>query len=87
MADGNWHQYVGTIDQTAKVAILYVDGAPSATNSIASLGSIGNSAPFLIGSRNDSSGINDFFTGSVDDVRVYNLVLNQAQVTTLYNYR
>jgi hypothetical protein len=49
--DGNWHNFVLTVDRTAKVADTYLDGVHAASTSIASLGSIDNNDywPIVIG--------------------------------------
>ena len=49
--DGNWHNFVLTVDRTAKVANSYLDGVLAASTSIASLGSIDNNNywPIVIG--------------------------------------
>jgi hypothetical protein len=49
--DGNWHNFVLTVDRTAKVAETYLDGVHAASTSIASLGSIDNNNywPIVIG--------------------------------------
>ena len=49
--DGNWHNFVLTVDRTAKLANGYLDGVLGATASIASLGSMDNNNywPIVIG--------------------------------------
>ena len=42
-----------------------------------------SSEPFLIGDTNDNA--SEFFTGSIDQVRIFNRALDSGEVTQLYN--
>jgi hypothetical protein len=74
--DGDWHHVAWTDDNGA--VVLYVDGAPDATNfsyaravlafDTTTLGGILRAAPCC------------FFAGDIDDVRLYNYPLSQAEV-------
>ncbi|MDQ3099205.1 MAG: DUF2341 domain-containing protein [bacterium] len=48
-----------------------------------------STCPLLIGTDNDTSGcvnsLSDYFTGQIDDVRVYNYSLTATQIKTLHN--
>ncbi|MDA4122764.1 MAG: hypothetical protein OK456_06245, partial [Thaumarchaeota archaeon] len=60
---------------------LYLDGSSYAT-ATATLGSIGNSNPLTFGS-DGTNGM--YFTGSLDDVRVYEHALTGTQASTLHS--
>jgi hypothetical protein len=49
--DGNWHNFVLTVDRTAQVADSYLDGVHTASSGIASLGNLDNNNywPIVIG--------------------------------------
>lgn len=80
-----WHHVVMTYDGTSSSASvkLYLDGVSETVsvpwNDLAS--SILNSANMTIGTK-PSSG--SYFTGTVDDVRIYNRALNAGEIWTLY---
>jgi len=77
--DGKWHHGVVIFD-SSKV-VLYVDGVQVATTSTTSTPER-NGTPLRIGS--DSRNIDDhIFTGSIDEVGVWNRVLNSDELTSL----
>ena len=86
--DGNWHQIAFTYDGSGQASgvRIYVDGVVDPAPIIAAntLGtySIRNSVNFNIGSRND--GAYHGYTGSIDDVQVYDHVLGGANMLTLF---
>jgi hypothetical protein len=84
-----WHHVVVTYDGSTLTndPVFYIDGSSSlgalstdtnptiaGYNSATSTGYIGNSAA-----------LTDDFSGSIDDLRVYNVVLSSTEVTALYN--
>ncbi len=76
--DGQWHHVAGTYD--GATARLYVDGVLD--GSMATTGVITkNTAPVLIGSNSEKAG--RLWAGSVDDVRIYNRALTEAEVRLL----
>ena len=80
LVDGNWH-FV-TVTYTGQSMKLYVDGTLKSTGTPAPAD--GNntilSGTGYIGTAASSNGI----IGQVDDLRFYNRVLSQAEITTLY---
>jgi hypothetical protein len=73
---GSWHHVLITNDDTT--ATYYVDGIKTGTSAAGI--DTDNNTDFRIG----YDGTN-YFDGLIDDVRVYNYVLNATQVKTLYN--
>jgi hypothetical protein len=74
-----WHHIVGTF--SGSQANLYIDNVldNSATNSP----SVTPTQDILtIGANNNGS---EYFTGSIDEVRIYNRALTPAEITTLFN--
>ena len=88
--DGNWHHVVGVYDRDADLYI-YIDGMSQSITYLngwgqASItdvtGDSSNDFHFLIG-QNDR--LNDFFKGTIDEVRIYNRALSQREIALLYN--
>lgn len=79
--NGAWHHVVFTRTRTSGALQLYVDGAAagSATGSTVSL-----TSPANINFGRLQTGIN-YFSGSLDEVALYNSVLSGPMVTTHYN--
>jgi hypothetical protein len=76
---GQWHYVVGTYD--GKKMALYVDGVLDVSQD--AWGPIGvDDNPVLIGENGQIA--NRFWSGLIDDVRVYNFGLSEAQVQQLY---
>jgi hypothetical protein len=83
VADGAWHFVVGVVDRDVGAAI-YVDGALDAMQMI------DTSAYDLSNDRDPTIGVADrmsqeFFSGKIDDVRIYSKALSALEVGTLYN--
>lgn len=84
LTDGNWHHIVLNWDRDGNVT-PYADNVAFTGVSIASRsGSISNANDFGIGvySGNWSS---SKFTGSLDDIRLYNRLLTVQEIANLYN--
>ncbi|MEO5916349.1 MAG: LamG-like jellyroll fold domain-containing protein [Luteolibacter sp.] len=79
--DGNWHHVVATRDNATGALKIYIDGVLNASGT----GATGaRSAPnsIHIGSVGGTVG---FYNGSLDEVRIYNMVLGQAEISKLAN--
>ena len=84
--NGTWHHIVG-VGNVGVGLKVYIDRVLNNTASDASTGSIDSAATFLrIGKSGDCGTPNqDFFNGSIDEVRIYNRVLTPAEIKRLYN--
>jgi hypothetical protein len=86
--DGEWHHVVGMRDGTA--LRVYVDGIDDGATTIpAGYDLSGTSqANAFIGANwsYETSVVQKFFIGSIDDVRVYNYALTQNQILTVMAY-
>lgn len=81
IAANTWYFLTGTFDGTTVKSYLNAVAsgvAQSQTDLAATTGQ-----PFRIGQG--KSGLNRWFMGTIDDVRLYNRALTQTDVTTLYN--
>jgi hypothetical protein len=84
VADSNWHHLTMVADKAADKLKLYVDGVEAAV-SLGGLGSwpnITNTDNLNIGAANTWS---QYFTGSLDDVKIWNYALTSEQVKTEFN--
>lgn len=86
VADGQWHQVVGTFDGSALQ--LYIDGRPIGKPRRAK-GHPGHAAFDLTIGQNSSIGspeeIGQSFDGMMDDVMMFNRALSPDEVAALYN--
>jgi sialidase-1 len=76
--DGEWHRLA--LRRDGGTLTMFVDGAP-AGSADAPPGSVSRNSPFgvHVGQRMDSRA---FFTGAIDDVRVWNRALTDAELAT-----
>ena len=79
----DFHHVVATSDQTT--AKLYVDGSLVASASVTSQSYSGGSPSVGIGRQAQTSAIYNYFSGVIDQVRVFNKAISSTEVTTLYN--
>ena len=78
--DENWHHVVSVFDGN-KIQI-FLDGSLSATSDeIATQTSI---SPLRLGKEIESPG--NWFSGSIDDIRIYDRALSEAEINSLYLY-
>lgn len=83
--DNQWHLVTATYDGSATPAgvKIYFDGIQVATTTTINTlsATIANSSPFHIGSRNGAA---QFFNGLIDEVRVFNSVLDSETIKDQY---
>jgi hypothetical protein len=85
--DNNWHHLVAICDEAGGKIQLYVDGSLVGTGSItAGSGLLSSSSSLSIGSRQSAQGsaFDNQFSGSIDDVSIYNVALSSNQVVAHY---
>ncbi len=79
--DDKWHQYAFTLDYKNKLT-LYIDGDERATTETGFVGDMGNGSQRVqIGRRGDLQ----FFTGQIDDVRIYNRALSAGEIADIFS--
>ncbi len=82
--DGNFHHVAGVVNPVAETIVLYIDGVLQSVNTV-SVGSfplVTNTEQYTIGQAN--GGVN-FYTGVIDDVRIWNVVRTQTQIQNNMN--
>lgn len=84
LTNGNWYYISATYDGTSLV--LYVNGSSVASGSYTGPITEAN-APLCIGAEAGAASCNggQYFAGTIDDVRIWNRGLSQAEITALYN--
>jgi hypothetical protein len=82
--DNVWHHVETTFDRDGNMTI-YVDGKDRGSTSISGISSadISNSASLYAGV--DYTGAANYFSGSLDDIRIYNYARSPAEVRLDYN--
>ena len=81
--DGNWHHIVATRENM--YVKIYVDGVYMSAGSYTSGVGFSPGDRWSIAQEWDGDTPSDFYTGAVDDVRLYNRALADAQVLDLFN--
>ena len=79
--DGNWHHVAATRRSDTGEVRLYVDGAFN-NSSILTAGPRTGSIDFHIGANHAPTGLK-FFTGSMDDVKIFDSALNVSEIAAL----
>jgi hypothetical protein len=82
-SDGQWHYVVVTND--GSTLRLYIDGAAVNSKSVAgSSPENTGTKPVRVGANSRVTPPGNFFTGDVDEVRIWNSVLTAAEVANSY---
>jgi hypothetical protein len=85
--NGDWHQIVAVRDEAAGKIRLYVDGqrAPTSTSEGPVASITATEAPFMIGGFQFLGIRGNLFKGLIDEVRVWDHALSDAEVLSLYD--
>jgi hypothetical protein len=78
-----WDFFVVTMN--GNTLSYYKNGVLIGQNSSPSAFSLSTNNPLYIG--RDDPGFTDYYTGKIDDIRIYNRVLTYSEVISLYNYQ
>ena len=79
-----WHQLTAAYDGSTKTVSLYYDGQLAASKTVNGPNKVGagENHGFLVGCS--GANVGEYFTGAVDNVRVYNRALRAAEAKALY---
>jgi len=77
-----WHFVTVTRDKTTSAIVLYVDGTQVASTTSGNTGSL--AAPASIGLGRNPCAASGVYTGSLDDVIVFNRVLTATEVSNMF---
>ena len=84
--DGSWHNIVFVVDRTNHVSKMYQDGVLVNSLDISALGNISQTSIGVdLGYTGNPNTPVDPFTGTLDQIRVYNRALTSNEVNSLYN--
>lgn len=88
ITDNVWHHVVATYDRNDGFLRMYIDGILEASSSFSSFISY---SPEPRNSIGGSTHLGDFYTGDMDDLRIYNRAINPCEIrflagTTAYTY-
>lgn len=81
LTDNKWHHFVTVFTSGGNIT-TYIDNVLDVTSSISYTGSIINNLDLYIGC---SSNVQQFYKGSVDDIRIYKKALSVTEISKLYN--
>jgi hypothetical protein len=89
-ADGQWHHIAAAWNGFGSSGRIYVDGLPVGTPPAGSTFSTATPQaawefPMALGARDSGGTLDGFWSGLVDDLRVYRERLNNAQVLAIFN--
>jgi len=79
IADGLWHHVAVVFDRTNK-ATIYIDGFFDNDGAISSVGDITNTDLLRVGAFNDGVSISRFYSGNIDEIRIWDKALSIAEV-------
>jgi len=78
--DDKWHHVACTFDRSAN-AQVYIDGEPDgAPVDITAMGNIDNPNPLVFGCQQSNASMANFFTGLIDEIRIYTRVLTASEM-------
>jgi len=84
LSDGNWHHLCVVHDRSTNLARLFYDGALVATRSLSAIGSLHASKPTAAATDGTfGSAWPNWFTGKIDDVKVWRRALLDSEVSTV----
>jgi hypothetical protein len=81
--DGTWHQVVLTRDSATGAYKIYIDGDLDQAGQTGS-GTVSTTYS-SIGRIEDTGGTPEYFSGMLDELKIFNTVLNDVQVQKIYN--
>ncbi len=91
--DNNWHQVALAVNRTSGIAQLYADGIMKVSFDAVNLGGVAAASTYIgVRAWNDTNAITNtvfdrYFTGSIDEFRIWNTYLNQTLINKNNNVR
>ncbi|MDP2765910.1 MAG: LamG domain-containing protein, partial [Candidatus Methanoperedens sp.] len=86
--DNQWYYVVATYDKATGMAKIYLNGQLDNSQNIGSFDIMQTAMPATIGcylASADGSALRSFLNGIIDEVRIYNKALTQAEISNYYN--
>lgn len=91
-ADNNWHNFTLAVNRSTGMARIYMDGKLNTYFSSDKVGRIASDKMYA-GARvwhadaNTVETVDQYFTGKVDEIRLWNLYRQQSQIESFYNQK
>ncbi len=82
LTDNNWH-YLVTVRQGNRTSV-YIDGVKVGEMSGTTTKNVSNEQDFKIATQQRGEGFESYFTGSIDDIVIYNKALSEAEIAALF---
>jgi hypothetical protein len=82
IADGQWHLVTATWDNTTHIGKIFIDGSEKVSGSRPA-SSISSTINTMLFGKNPHS--NEYFSGSLDDIRIYNRALTPSEIQKLHD--
>src|SRR6202166_2990243 len=80
--DGQWHHVIAVISYESQAITFYVDGKSTSTTAMQMVPNDGG-ATLQVG-QNPYTPYGDYFTGTIDEVQLYNRALTASEASTVY---
>jgi hypothetical protein len=80
--DNLWHNVVATVDRSSNVTV-YIDSIRESATNISIVGNLNTTGDLAIGRFGSSS--SNYYNGFMDEIRIYESVLNQTSVNDIYS--
>ena len=83
--DGIFHHIVFVIDRSTQTEKIYLDNTLQATASISNVGDTNTLYFLTFGGDTSPNTLVNFFSGTIDQIRIYSKALSQQEIQTLFN--
>lgn len=80
--DGQWHHVIAVVSYENQTITFYVDGKPTSTTAMQMVPNDAG-ATLQLG-QNPYTPYGDYFTGSIDEVQIYDRALSTSEASTVY---
>ncbi len=82
--DGNYHHIAATVEPSTESILLYVDGTLQTVTTLSTgpFPTVDNTEPYMLGQANGNV---SFYTGLIDEVRIWNIVRTAAEIQANMN--
>lgn len=85
LSNKQWYHVAVSVDRTANLASMYIDGELVNTQSLGDKTKIANTLPIRIGGYSGTDGAAYGFSGNMDDVIIWNKLLNENEINECMN--
>ncbi|MCP4536695.1 MAG: PKD domain-containing protein, partial [Chloroflexi bacterium] len=83
LVPGTWYHVAGVFDAQMQTLSIYLDGELASSRSVNYDHINSSTAPFMLGANMQNGSVTQYFDGVLDEWRVYDRVLSQAEIHSL----